>query len=237
VEKDYIKRLNGIYRAVVVDNKDPNNLRRLKVQAQPTGLQVSEWVWPVVSTSKPPSIGSGCWVIYVGGDPEYPVWLGEFGAGTDAPQGGIFTYGSFYSTQTQQATINTATPVTYNVQDVSVGVTVENNSQIHVDYAATYNLQFSLQLHNTGGGGNGTTVQVWLSKNGTAVPYSNTRVDVNTNNPYQVAAWNFMVQLTKFDYVELMWSTNNNNIVIEATASAPPAPEIPSAILTMTQVS
>lgn len=78
---------NGIYRAVVKDNKDPKNLKRLKLQiAQVTGNEVTDWVWPSdlngIST-KIPDIGQGVWVKYIGGDPEYPMWLGVFGKQSD----------------------------------------------------------------------------------------------------------------------------------------------------------
>lgn len=79
---DPIKRLHGFYRAVVIDNNDPNNLRRLKVQVQTTGPEVTDWIWPVTPSSvqtEPPAIGQGVWVSYIGGDPEYPVWMGAFG--------------------------------------------------------------------------------------------------------------------------------------------------------------
>jgi len=82
---DHIKRLNGHYRAIVQDNKDPQNLRRLKLKVQSTGFTneaVTDWVWPVENSGivlNTPAIGQGVWVTYVGGDPEYPVWLGTFG--------------------------------------------------------------------------------------------------------------------------------------------------------------
>jgi hypothetical protein len=79
---DPIKRLHGIYRARVVDNRDPENLRRVKVQVQTTGTEVTDWVWPLSPSSvqtEPPEIGQGVWVSYIGGDPEYPVWMGSFG--------------------------------------------------------------------------------------------------------------------------------------------------------------
>jgi hypothetical protein len=79
---DYVKRLHGVYRAVIVDNKDPENLRRLRVQVQTTGSEITDWVWPVSPSSiqtEPPAIGQGVWISYIGGDPEYPIWLGVFG--------------------------------------------------------------------------------------------------------------------------------------------------------------
>ena len=79
---DSIKRLHGIYRGIVKDNRDPDNLRRLTLQVQTTGSSVTGWAWPLDSSSvtfETPTIGQRVWVSYVGGDPEYPVWHGTFG--------------------------------------------------------------------------------------------------------------------------------------------------------------
>lgn len=86
-------KYRGIYRAVVKDNKDPKNLRRLKVVVpQITGDSVSNWIWPVERTPvtfELPEVGKGVWVFYVGGDPEYPIWMDTFGLG---PSNGKKTY-------------------------------------------------------------------------------------------------------------------------------------------------
>jgi len=82
---DHIKRLNGVYRAIVQDNRDPQNLRRLKLKVQSTGFgpeTVTDWVWPIETSGvifSLPSIGQNVWVSYVGSDPDYPVWMGTFG--------------------------------------------------------------------------------------------------------------------------------------------------------------
>ena len=74
---DSIKRLYGVYRGVVQDNSDPQTQRRLKVQVQTTGIEVTDWAWPMEPSSihtEVPVVGQGVWITYVGGDPEYPVW-------------------------------------------------------------------------------------------------------------------------------------------------------------------
>ena len=80
---DPILRHYGVYRAVVKDNRDPQNQRRLKVSVtQTTGTEVTEWAWPIEPSSihtAVPVIGQGVWVTYIGGDPDYPVWVGSFG--------------------------------------------------------------------------------------------------------------------------------------------------------------
>ena len=144
-------------------------------------------------------------------------------------------YGSFYSTQDQILAKDAIGAVTLNNTDFQNGVFIASGSRVTISHAGKYNIAFSAQLHNTGGGGSGTTINIWLAKNGTAIPDTNTRVAVNTNSPYIVAAWNFFVNASTNDYYELMWSTDNTNIVMEHEAAGV-HPAIPSVILTVNQV-
>jgi hypothetical protein len=231
-----VRQLHGLYRAVVKDNKDPKNLRRLKLQVQTHGGEVTEWAWPVISTKRPPAIGTGVYAAYLGSDPEYPVWLGEFGK-PDILQG-VFSYGSWYSTVDQTASaINTAYIMTVNNKDYQEGISVKDSSKFTVDYDATYNLQFSAQLqHRTGGGGGpGDNIWIWLKKNGNNVANSATKLYIPTGK-YQVAAWNFIVKLKKNDYVQLAWSTDTTDMAIEANGASGPTPAVPSLIVTMNQI-
>ena len=243
-ETDDVKRYYGIYRAVVKDTKDPLNVRRIKVIVpQVTGNEVTDWVWPIHGTENPPPIGKGVFISYLGGDPEYPLWLGKFGAGTGNGGGGgggtnppgIFAYGAWHSTATQSASVNTPTLVTVNTKDYESDIAVVNNTKFQVTYPGVYNIQFSFQFHGLSGGGSGTTTQIWFAKNGTTIPQSNTKVTVNNNSPYIVAAWNFFQQLNANDYLQMYWQTDNTQIKIEAS-SASSTPAIPSVIVTMNQI-
>lgn len=144
-------------------------------------------------------------------------------------------YGSFYSTQNQSLAKDAIGAVTLNNTDFNNGVSIVSNSRIKITNAGKYNIAFSSQLHNNGGGGSGTTVNIWLSKNGTAVSDSNTKVTVNTNSPYIVAAWNFFVDASANDYYELMWSTDNAQIQMDYQPAGV-HPAIPSVILTVNQI-
>ena len=229
------KQHQGVYRGIVRDIKDPDNLRRIKVSVpQITGNEISFWAWPILSTKRPPAVGTGVYVFYVGGDPEYPVWIGEFGK-PDTLQG-VFSYGSWYSTATQTITSGATKSITVNTTDMANGIKVVGGSKFTVDYDATYNFQFSAQLFRDSGGGNGNTVQIWLAKNGTSVPNSATRVDVTTNAPQQVAAWNFYAKLKKNDYLELKWTANTSSMKILAASASGSVPAIPSVIVTMNQI-
>jgi len=234
---DIIKRLQGIYRGVVVDNRDPLHLRRLKVKVQSTSFNsdsVTNWIWPVVSTKRPPAIGTGVYILYVGGDPEYPVWIGEF---SKEPQG-VFTYGSWFSSSDQTAAaINTAYNFSVNNKDYEEGIAVKDNSKFTVEESGTYNVQFSAQIHHRtgGGGGSGDSIWIWLKKNGSNVTNSATRLNLNSGK-YAVAAWNFFIDLKHDEYVQLAWSTDTTQMAIESESASSPKPAVPSLIVTMNQI-
>lgn len=146
-------------------------------------------------------------------------------------------YGSWFDTFTQ--TINTTSvgqAVLIREQDIANGFSVVNNSKMKAAHSGVYNFAFSLQLHNEGGGGNGQIVEIWLVKNGNQVLDTNTRVAVNTNSPYVVAAWNFFQQLNANDEIEIYWATDNHHIVIKSNTGSMGGPSIPSAIITVNQV-
>ena len=148
-------------------------------------------------------------------------------------------YGAFQDTTTQTAaSINTAYPVNLRVTDLSNGITIVNNSKIKIANAGIYNIQFSLQLEKTGGSGN-MIADIWLRKNGVDIPSTTGKVVLtgSANASPIVAAWNYVIAVSSNDSLELMWATNNDNVVIKSAPATSPHPSIPSAILTVTQQS
>jgi hypothetical protein len=129
-------------------------------------------------------------------------------------------------------------PVLVRNTDATItnGFSVVNGSQIVAANNGKYNVAFSFQLHNRGGGGSGGTAEIWLAKNGSYLPDSNTKIAVNTNSPYVVAAWNYFVPLNAGDNVQIYWATDNQNIVLEYNTGAMGGPAIPSTIITVNQV-
>ena len=154
--------------------------------------------------------------------------------------GGNLAYGSFYSSLDQ--TDGTTPHLMYceNNADFN-GVTMATGSEgtksrITFANAGTYNIQFSAQLHNTGGGGSGNTVNIWFKLNGNNIDNSDTKVTVPSNVPYLVAAWNFIISVTAGQYVEIAWFTDNANIILEHEPSTAVSPAIPSVIITAQQI-
>ena len=79
---------------MVLNNIDPEQRGRLLVQLPDVlGLGTSSWALPCVPLAGPqmgayfvPLIGSGVWVEFEGGDPDYPIWTGCFwGSAAEVP--------------------------------------------------------------------------------------------------------------------------------------------------------
>ena len=143
-------------------------------------------------------------------------------------------YGTFYDTTTQTAAaINTAYAVTFNSTDLSFGVSTGTpTSRIYVDSEGIYNFQFSMQLDKVSGGVG--LFYLWARINGVDQANSATQIRIQGNNAESVAAWNFVYRMNAGDYFELMWSVDTTDIEIKAFTAAPPVPDIPSVLLSVT---
>lgn len=149
-------------------------------------------------------------------------------------------YGSFYSSVDQTDGVTPYAIAAENTADAD-GVSMALNlagrkTRMTFAHTGTYNIQFSAQLHNKGGGGSGNTVNIWFRLNENNVADSDTKVTVPSNAPYVVAAWNFIVSVAAGDYVELIWFTDNVNIILEHEVANATHPAIPSIILTAQQI-
>jgi hypothetical protein len=70
-------RFYGVYRGVVITTT-PEGVLTLKVP-QVLANQVTGLATPAMSAvGIVPSIGDGVWVMFEGGDPSYPIWIGKF---------------------------------------------------------------------------------------------------------------------------------------------------------------
>ena len=151
-----------------------------------------------------------------------------------------FPYGSFLDTTTQTAAaINTGYPVKFNTTDVtnSVKVTLDGSSnptKLVVDESGIYNFVFSLQLYNSGGSAG--DVYIWIKVNNVNVPNSMGRVTVPAGQ-YAIQSWNFFPSLAAGDYLQIMWSTSDTNIKLQAITAPAFAPASPSATMTANFIS
>jgi hypothetical protein len=155
-----------------------------------------------------------------------------------------FPYGQFQS-QTDQtaAAIDTAYAITYDQSDFLDGVTLSSGSRLTVPTEGVYAVTFSIQFKNTTT--NLEDVDIWLRKNGTDVPDTNSRFGLQprkgAGNPsHLIATTTIMVELASNDYVQIMWHVTNTGVSIEhfpaVTYSAGVTPAIPATPSAIVQV-
>lgn len=80
------EKFYGKYRGTVVNNVDPLQIGRIQVLVPDvTSILPTSWAMPCVplagkqmGTFVVPQVGSGVWVEFEQGDPDYPIWVGGF---------------------------------------------------------------------------------------------------------------------------------------------------------------
>lgn len=146
-------------------------------------------------------------------------------------------YGSFFHTASISLSITSASySASFNTTDFASGISISGSNQDKIKIANTgvYNIQFSAQFDKTNSAN--TTVYVWLRKNGTDIPITNTGLTLGGGaNDAAVAAWNFFVSSSANDYYQLMFGATDNNVRILYTVP-PIGPVVPSIILTVNRV-
>lgn len=144
-------------------------------------------------------------------------------------------YASFSDTTTQvAANVSYGYPVKFNTTDVASGFYVTANSRIVAQNSGLYNYQFSLQAVSSNA--SQKDIYVWARKNGVDIPHSNTKKTIAGNGVADVLAWNFILSMNANDYFELVWATTDLSATLPAPTGVGFAPDIPSVILTVTEV-
>ena len=151
-------------------------------------------------------------------------------------------YGSWYSKLNQTA-ISTGSRVIFEETDFQKNISVDtdgtNLNQITFQESGIYNIQFSLQfqnLHNQE-----RDIYIWLGKNGGQLANTGSIAFVPKSNGsgtpgHTILAWNYFVQVTGGEYLTLEWSTNDLTNVTMQFYSPAVYPDVPSAILTVSQI-
>jgi len=106
----------GKYRGMVLNNIDPMQMGRIMVQVPDvSNVLPSTWALPCVPFAGiqsgffvVPAIGSGVWVEFEQGDPDYPIWTGGFwGSAGEVPALALATTPGLQSVVIQTTTQNT----------------------------------------------------------------------------------------------------------------------------------
>lgn len=154
-------------------------------------------------------------------------------------------YAMLLSDQDQtSAGITSENLLTYNTVALTNGVTVVNNSQIHVPCAGQYLVTFTLQVSNRGNAVQ--EFEVWAKDTGVNYPLSATRFDIAARKDSSTWAHIvpaitgiFTVNDPATNYLEIAWWANSTDVFIEnyPANTSPTRPAIPSVILTINFIS
>lgn len=159
------------------------------------------------------------------------VYKPEVGSLSEVPNG------SWQSLVDQIPTVaNSEYIVSFNSIDFERGMRLQSGNRIYVDNSGLYNIQYAMQLYNTGGGGSTAHAHFWFKVNGTSVPETASRQSCTTNSPYQAASRDYFLTLVAGDYVQIAYEVSDTGISLLHEAASGIVPVLPSAVLTMTQV-
>lgn len=145
-------------------------------------------------------------------------------------------YASFSSSATQGITQNVALPLTYDTIDITprnIYTTTLPSANIYVTSKGVYKLLASLQCDKTSSGQG--DIEMYCAVNGTAVPSSATRVQINQNIESLMAV-EWFLELEKNDAVSIVAFSSTTGLRALAVASASPVPAIPSIITTIMRI-
>ena len=154
--------------------------------------------------------------------------------------GGKYLYmprGVFYSTTDQAASsANTGYPVEFEVTSVSSGVIVggSDDTRVTVDADGVYNFQVTLQLEQNNS--SAATTYVWARVNGSDQVYSGQKNTI-AGSTNATAHWNFSLNLTASQYVEVYWSTSDTQLNLHTETASTPHPGVPAAVVSVSFVS
>jgi hypothetical protein len=157
-------------------------------------------------------------------------WIPTTVNGVDTLPTGIAYYGSFYDiSATQTATsLTTAYVVAIGQTAEANGVSIVSGNRITFAHAGTYEIEYSLQFHNVDT--QGSDVNVWFRKNGSDIADSNSRFTIPSkqdNNGYLIAVTPYLVTVAAGDYVQIVWSAEDNTTTKIETLAAGTTPTVP----------
>jgi len=154
-------------------------------------------------------------------------------------QGGKYLYmpnALFYSTTDQTlAAVDTGYAVEFENVYQSNGVTLVDDTKLTAASDGIYNFQVSLQVESTNS--SAKTVWVWISKNGTAVPYGTHEYSIDGSGKKSVVVWVFSIDVLAGEYIQIYWGADATNVTLHTHAATTPHPGAPSAVVSVSFVS
>jgi hypothetical protein len=150
-------------------------------------------------------------------------------------------YGAFQYLGRQAITSTTSEFIMpLDTTDFTGNVYISNN-KIYFPTAGIYNIQWSGQFENSANALE--DIYVWLKINGTNIAGSTGYISIparkSAGNPaHMITGWNYFIQVTAGQYLEIAWSATSTNVSLEsyATQTNPTRPSTAAVVVTAQQV-
>lgn len=144
-----------------------------------------------------------------------------------------YPYGTFSTTAGQALGVNTATVINNSWVQEDVNKTYLSSNRMYVEETGDYFFQFSAMI--TKSTANSGTADIWVRKNGTDIPRSNTRVTLAGSGAEITMTVGFILDLAAGDYIQLVGSASASNTQLSASGAGV-GPAIPGVIATLNLV-
>ena len=143
-----------------------------------------------------------------------------------------YPYGTFITTSSQSISQNSATVVS-SWQEEDTNRSYLDGTKLYVQETGDYFFQFSAVFAKTNASAG--EADIWIRKNGTDVPNSNTTIHLSGSNAEVTVTVGFVLDLDAGDYLELVASTPSTNVqlVYHSAGSTPTRPAVPGVIATI----
>jgi len=145
-------------------------------------------------------------------------------------------HGDFYiAADVTAASANTEYKLTYTAEASNSGITLGTPAtRIVFEEAGEYVIAFSAQISST----SSSTVHFyfWPSVNGTDINNSAMTTALHQNNATLITSRTQIFTVAANDYLEVNWMVDNTAGFLNATAAAPPVPNIPASTLSITRL-
>lgn len=143
-----------------------------------------------------------------------------------------YPYGTFLTQTDQSVGVNTATVVN-NWIEVDTSRAYLDGNKMYVEETGDYFFQFSAMFIKTNASAG--TADMWIRKNGSDIPDSNTRITLSGSNAEVTMTVGFILDLDAGDYLQLVSSASATNILISHNAAGV-GPAVPGVIATLNLV-
>ena len=145
-------------------------------------------------------------------------------------------HGDFYiAADVTAASANTEYKLTYAAEASNSGITLGSPAtRIVFEEAGQYVISFSAQISST----SASTVHFyfWPSVNGTDINNSAMTTALHQNNATLITSRTQIFTVAANDYLEVNWMVDSTAGFLNATAAAPPVPNIPASTLSITRL-